>query len=43
MKSRKLKWAGHVARVWENRNVYRVSMGKPGIHGKIILKWIFEK
>jgi hypothetical protein len=24
-----MKWAGHVARVGEGRNVYRVLMGKP--------------
>jgi hypothetical protein len=24
-----MRWAGHVARVGEKRNVYRVFMGKP--------------
>jgi hypothetical protein len=24
-----MEWAGHVARVWEGRGVYRVLMGKP--------------
>jgi hypothetical protein len=28
-KSRKMSWAGHVARMGEERNVYRVLMGKP--------------
>jgi hypothetical protein len=28
MKSRRMKWAGHVARMGEGRNVYRVLMGK---------------
>jgi hypothetical protein len=29
MKSRKLKWAGHVARMGERRGVYRALVGKP--------------
>jgi hypothetical protein len=29
IKSRRMKWAGHVARMGEERNVYRVLMGKP--------------
>jgi hypothetical protein len=29
MKSTRLKWAGHVARVEESRGAYRVLMGKP--------------
>jgi hypothetical protein len=29
MKSRRMRWAGHVARMGEGRNVYRVLMGKP--------------
>jgi hypothetical protein len=29
IKSRRLRWAGHVARMGEGRNVYRVLMGKP--------------
>jgi hypothetical protein len=29
IKSRRMRWAGHVARVGEERNVYRVLMGKP--------------
>jgi hypothetical protein len=28
-KSRRLRWAGHVARMAEGRNVYRVLVGKP--------------
>jgi hypothetical protein len=28
VKSRKMRWAGHVARMGEGRNVYRVLMGK---------------
>jgi hypothetical protein len=29
MKSRRMRWAGHVARMGEERNVYRVLMRKP--------------
>jgi hypothetical protein len=29
IKSRRLRWAGHVARMWEGRVVYRVLVGKP--------------
>ena len=29
LKSRRLVWAGHVARMEQSRNAYRVLMGKP--------------
>jgi hypothetical protein len=29
IKSRKMRWAGHVARLGEGRGVYRVLVGKP--------------
>jgi hypothetical protein len=29
MKSRRLRWAGHVARMGERRGAYRVLVGKP--------------
>jgi hypothetical protein len=29
IKSRRMRWAGHVARMGEGRNVYRVLMGRP--------------
>jgi hypothetical protein len=29
VKSRRMRWAGHVARMGEGRNVYRVLVGKP--------------
>jgi len=35
IKLRKIRWAGHVARMGESRNVYRVLVGKP--EGKISL------
>jgi len=35
IKSRRMRWAGHVARMGEGRGVYRVLVGKP--EGKIPL------
>jgi hypothetical protein len=29
VKSRRMRWAGHVARIGERRGVYRVLVGKP--------------
>jgi hypothetical protein len=29
IKSRRMRWAGHVARMREKRNVYRLLVGKP--------------
>jgi hypothetical protein len=29
IKSRRMRWAGHVARMWERRSVYRVLVGRP--------------
>jgi hypothetical protein len=29
IKSRRMRWAGHVARMGKGRNVYRVLVGKP--------------
>jgi hypothetical protein len=52
IKSRIMKWAGHVARMGERRGVYRVLVGKPqgkghfrdpGVDGRIMLRWIFRK
>jgi hypothetical protein len=31
IKSRRMIWAGHVARIWDkSRNAYRILVGKPG-------------
>jgi hypothetical protein len=52
MKSKRIRWAGHVARTGERRSVYRIFMkrsekkkplGRRGIEGRIILNWIFRK
>jgi hypothetical protein len=29
IKSRRMRWAGHVARIEERRNAYRILVGKP--------------
>ena len=48
IKSRRMRWAGHVARMGEDRGVYRVLVGRPegrnhwgdlGVDGWIILGW----
>ena len=52
IKSRRMKWAGHVARMGERRGVHRDLVGKPegknhlgdpGVDGRIILRWLFRK
>jgi hypothetical protein len=35
VKSRRMRWAGHVARMGENRGVHRVLVGKP--EGKVAI------
>jgi len=48
VKSRRMRWAGHVARMGERIGVYRVLVGKlegkdhlkdPSVVGRIILRW----
>jgi hypothetical protein len=29
IKSKRMRWAGHVARIWDGRGVYRVLVGRP--------------
>jgi hypothetical protein len=42
VKSRRMRWAGHVARMGEERKVYKVLMGKPEGKrplGRLSLRW----
>ena len=52
IKWRRMRWAGHVAHMGEERGVYRVLVGKPegrrplgdlGVDGRIILGWISRR
>jgi hypothetical protein len=52
IKSRRLRWARHVAHMWDRRGAHRVlegkpeesrPLGRPGVDVRIILKWIFKK
>jgi hypothetical protein len=52
IKSRRTRWAGHVARMGEGRNVYRVKVGKlerkdhledQGIDGRLGLTWTLRR
>ena len=52
IKSRRMRWAGHVARMSEERGTCRVLVGKPegknhwgdrSVDGRIILSWICRK
>ena len=52
IKSRRTRWARHVARMEERRGLYRGFEGNmmerdhvrdPGVDGRIILRWIFRK
>jgi hypothetical protein len=31
IKSRRMRWTGHVARVWERRGAYRAVVGRPEV------------
>jgi len=52
IKSRRIKWAGHVVGMWERRGVYRGlvgkpegrrTLGRPRRRWEIVLSWIFRK
>jgi hypothetical protein len=51
IKSRRIRWAGQVARMGERRGAYRIlvgdlregdNLGEPGVDGRIILKLILK-
>jgi hypothetical protein len=37
IKPRRMRWAGHVARMGQKRNAYRILVGKP--KGKLRRRW----
>jgi hypothetical protein len=47
IKSRRMRWAGHVARVGEKRNACRISVGKPEgkrpLRRKDVSGWVILK
>jgi hypothetical protein len=52
IKSRRIRWARHEARIGEKRNAYRILVRKPeerdhwedkDVGGWTILKWILER
>ena len=52
IKSRRMRWAGHVARMEEGRGVHKILVGKPegkincgdqDVDVRIILRWILRK
>ena len=49
IKSRRLRWAGHVARREEGRSAFKILTGKPigkrplGVDGRAILEWTLKR
>ena len=52
IKSRRLRWAGHVARMEEGRSAFKILTGKPtgkgplgdlGVDGRTILEWTLKR
>ena len=52
IKSKRMRWGGHVARLGDRRGAYRFWWGvvrerghskELSIHGRIVLKWIYNK
>jgi hypothetical protein len=43
LKTRRMRWAGHVARMGEKRNAYRLLVGKPeGIVGIVLCSFRYK-
>jgi hypothetical protein len=44
IKTRSVRWAGHVSCMWENRNAYRILVGEPEgrglLEGQHIGRWV---
>jgi hypothetical protein len=52
IKSRRMRWAGHIARMGDGTVLYKDfvgeperkrPVGRPGVDGRIILRWIISK
>ena len=52
IKSRRLRWAGHVARMEEGKSAFKILTGKPtekrrlgglGVDGRTILEWTLKR
>jgi hypothetical protein len=48
IKSERMGWTGHIGRMGERRNAFKILVQKPdlefiSVDAKIILKWILEK
>ena len=48
IKYRRLRWAGHVARMEESRSAFKILTGKPtrkrlDVDGRTILEWILKR
>jgi hypothetical protein len=52
IKSRRLRWAGHVARMAEGRSAFKILTGKPtgkrplgrlGVGGRTIVEWTLKR
>ena len=51
IKSRRLRWAGHIARMEEGRSAFKILTGKPtgdlcgglGVDGRTILEWTLKR
>jgi hypothetical protein len=43
MKSRRMRGAGHVARMGKEKKVYRILVGDQGVDGRMGSKWILGR